>query len=695
MKRFFLLFTITFSLQVHAVCESNYYDDHGIPHQKVKSEQEFYYCFGFHHGNDRAWQMDYFRRLALGKNAEVMGIDQIKSDFMMRLLNIPAVANRVYQALSPEQKQILRWYADGVNEGFVTGKKAQEFLDLGFEPEEWLPEHSIYVMLLQSFDQTKKTFFFDVKEEEKLEVYPDALELFRESTLPWFTSILKDGEYEKTEKKVVSHPVKKPLKLWADFPEVFGKESGSNNWVISSKLTENKKAILANDPHLDLKTPLFWYWIHLESPENKVIGASLPGLPFIASGTNGFVSWGLTNSYMNSADSVVISDLEETDVKTTLPVIWFKFGFLKLPFFFKSLTYYKEMYPLLPLDVPGKQKVFLRWSGHLLKAEEVVPMFDVHKARDVYEMDQVLSRVGVPSWNFVFADIKGDIGYRMVGLTYESTKEPYGVEEMKSQDFLNPRLLEVKNRPGIVKPKRNYIVTANNQHWPNDSKFKGGSAYSLSFRAKRIEDLIQENKKHNIEVQRRIQCDLVVPDAQYFVPLIQKHIPGFLKYWDFVARDESREIGLYRRLMDLMMEKWNADESALYRILSNLSQEKRNELDNMYKIAFDEIDNRPWTEIIELPFEHLSGKKSFRYSPLLAGLGDKHTVGPGTAQWDESRKKYVHFSGASMRMIIEMGQPVKILLNLPGKNRDYQSKSNTQKGPWQEWRACEHFEVAF
>lgn len=697
MKGIFFFILIFSSLSAKAACEGAVYDEHGITHQKVTSEKDYYYCFGFHHGSDRAWQMDFFRRLALGKNAEVLGMNHIKSDFMMRLLNIPALAQRLYQELTDDKKQILDWYAEGVNQGFETGKRAQEFLDLDFTPEKWLPEHSLFVMLLQSFDQTKKTFFFDVKEEEKLQIYPDAKDLSRESTLPWFTSILKEGEYLKTSKKeVVEHSSSQAApKLWAPFPEVFGKESGSNNWVISAKSTENKKAILANDPHLDLKTPLFWYWIHLEGHEQNVIGASLPGLPFIASGTNGLVSWGLTNGYMNSADSVSITDLSDSDVITSLPVIWFKFGFLKLPFFFKTLSFYKETYPKLPLDVPGKENVFLRWSGHILKAQDITAMFEVHKTRNVQEMDHVLARVGIPSWNFVFADVNGDIGYRMVGNTYEAVSEPYGVQKMTAKEFENPKMLDKNQRPQALKPKRDFIVTANNQHWPHDSYFKGGSAYSMSFRAKTIEDHLIKTKKHTMDMQKKIQCDVTATDARFLVPLIQKVFPEFLRQWDFNVSDESREIGLYRRLVDLLMETWKVDEAGLYRLLSDLREDKRKDLLELYNLAFAQTDNRPWKELIELPFEHLSGEKNFVYSPVLAGIGDKQTVNPGTARWDEKKKKYIHFSGASMRMIIEMGQPVKILLNLPGKNRDYQTLSSGNQTPWHQWRACEYFEVAF
>src|SRR4030095_4003276 len=48
-------------------------------------------------------------------------------------------------------------------------------------------------------------------------------------------------------------------------PLVFGhgSEIGSNNWVISGKLTTTGKPLLANDPHLGIQMPSIWHEIGL------------------------------------------------------------------------------------------------------------------------------------------------------------------------------------------------------------------------------------------------------------------------------------------------------------------------------------------------------------------------------------------------------------------------------------------------
>src|SRR5690606_28814413 len=188
---------------------------------------------------------------------------------------------------------------------------------------------------------TRKTFFKDYQEELRLETWKERAEkLFDEDGLPWESTILKKGEYQVKEEIVKTSPSLKnyePLpKLLYPIPSFFGVESGSNNWVVAKSNSKTGHALFANDPHLELKTPIFWYWIHLKTEKNNLIGASLPGAPIVVSGTNGKVSWGLTNAYINTADAYFLKDEEKVDFTKVRPVVWFKFGFLKLPFFFKS-----------------------------------------------------------------------------------------------------------------------------------------------------------------------------------------------------------------------------------------------------------------------------------------------------------------------------------------------------------------------
>ncbi len=523
-------------------CEATY-DDLNIPHQKTNSMEEFYFCFGFHHGSDRAWEMDFFRRSAQGRNAEVYGFSHLKADLMMSLLNLPERAMKIWEGIPAEQKHWLELYSKGVNKGFEKGKEAVEFKDLDYTPEPWRPENTVAILLLQSFDQTRKTFFLDYEEERHKENWGEkASHLFDEDHLPWSNTILKDGEYVKRKTPVETTSIRlnqSKLKTWSLFPSVFGEESGSNNWVISKRKSKTGYAILANDPHLDLKTPLFWYWIHLKAPSGEVIGASVPGVPVIVSGTNGKVAWGLTNSYINTADAIFVKNPSPDYFESVRPYIKVKFGPFKLPFFFKSFERTKTGLPVIPLELKTQEKMVLKWSGFSLTAQDIYPMFDLFKSQNVTEFNQALKPMGLPAWNYVFADTKGDIGYRAVGKSYRhESKTAFGLSSQTQGEIEQDIFLDTNERPSVLKPHRDYIYTANNRHWPQDALFYGGRGYSYSFRGFRIDELLVGLQ--DVESFQKIQCDRQVVDARFFVPKILKHLEIIeFKNWNFQAEDSS------------------------------------------------------------------------------------------------------------------------------------------------------------
>lgn len=670
------------------------YDELNIPHIKTSSIEEFYYCFGLHHGKDRAWEMDYFRRTAQGRNAEVLGFSQLKSDLMMRVLDLPGKADKIWRDFPEDKRKLLEHYAEGVNKGFERGKLSKEFQDADFSPEPWIPQHTLAVLLLQSFDQTRKTFTRDYDEEIMKENFGAKAEvLFNDDGMPWENNILKDGEYEtKTSETKVTYTKSRPIKLWGNFPKLSEYESGSNNWAVSKSKSKTGNAIFANDPHLDLKTPLFWYWISLKTPEHSLIGGSLPGVPLVITGTNGKVAWGLTNSYINTADLSFIHDLKDEQIETFRPVVYVKFGFLKLPFFFKSFEKLKTGHAILPLALKTEGKLALRWTGFSLKAQEILPMFDLFKVKDVSETDVILAGVGIPSWNFVFADNNGDIGYRLVGKVYKETKKtPFGSPSLSFNEFTQESYLGKDERPFVLKPKRGYVYSANNRHWPSNAKFYGGRAYSHSFRGYRIDEMLQS--KQDIESFKNIQCDRQVVDAKFFLPKLKKYLKlSELENWDMIAKPSSKALPVYRRLMDISMEKWKVNEYALFKKLDNLSDKEIKDIHSFYALAVSDTKGKTWGEILKVSFPHMSKNSEWNFSPEMSGHGDVHSVDPGTSKWNESKGIYEHTSGASMRMIVELTKKNPIIyLTLPGLNRDYDSTKDNS--PWLNWSNCQYVQV--
>ena len=70
-------------------------DEFDIPHIQAKDEKSLMAAWGYVHGMDRMWQMDFMHRLALGMSAEVYGQKTLKTDFFVRLIGLAQKAKKV------------------------------------------------------------------------------------------------------------------------------------------------------------------------------------------------------------------------------------------------------------------------------------------------------------------------------------------------------------------------------------------------------------------------------------------------------------------------------------------------------------------------------------------------------------------------------------------------------------------------
>ena len=135
---------------------SIYRDESGIPHIEASSTKDLFMAQGFVTAQDRMFQMDLSRRQASGTLSEVIGESTIDKDKFFRTLGLRRAAEDSFNAYSQEAKQILQWYADGVNAYMSQAKEENslplEFTLAGYEPNEWAPIDSLTIGKYMAFD---------------------------------------------------------------------------------------------------------------------------------------------------------------------------------------------------------------------------------------------------------------------------------------------------------------------------------------------------------------------------------------------------------------------------------------------------------------------------------------------------------------------------------------------------------------
>ncbi len=653
------------------------------------SKREAFYCSGLVHARERGRQMQVLRQTGRGRLAEDRGPAFLKGDFILRLLELERRAERLAATIEGQDRELLEAYAAGVNASGARWLKR----------DSWKVSDTVLFLLLQAFDQTRRSFEQDIATDRHARKgHP------LERDFPWQTPILKSGEYLRRQDQA-SFPEKRSSQTVFPFaPE--DQASGSNNWVVSARHSKTGKALLANDPHLQLKSPPFWHWFELSWPGVRVVGAGLPGVPLIASGASNHLAWGLTNSYVDVADAVLVPR-ERLKTRSIWPVVWVKKWGIRWPIFFKRLEVTEDSnLPVLPIEAPVKDHaVVVRWTGFDLQAAELSALWKLGEARNVREFDGLLSQVGLPSWNFVFADTRGEVGYRAIGrLPRRAWREP-GTLEVVAPEALGPfEVLSSDEAPHVLNPRRGWVATANQLQWGADGKNSVGVNHTESFRGFRIEELLKRGLSagHSVDTFRRIQCDTQAVDARFLLPVLLKGMPASertgellarLRGWNFEASLECRECALFRAWMELLgdpqwtyaravegkPEFWREAEEALLKARHRLAS----------------LEGGPWVrwgEVHRAGFPLTEALRPFALAraDTLETPGDSHSVAPGSSDWIDGEAFFSQHSGASQRMIVELTSPPTVHWVLPGANRGNGLEQERATSPDRmAWAGCQ------
>ena len=123
-------------------------DVYGIPHVTAETAADAWLGMGYACARDRMFQMDYDRRRAGGRWAEIAGPAAVAGDILARRLGLAAAAKRDVAAMSPPVRSAFEAYARGVNQaigGVRSGPPPFEATALtgGYRIEPWQPWHCV------------------------------------------------------------------------------------------------------------------------------------------------------------------------------------------------------------------------------------------------------------------------------------------------------------------------------------------------------------------------------------------------------------------------------------------------------------------------------------------------------------------------------------------------------------------------
>ncbi len=527
-------------------------DSRGVPYIEAKNDADLYFAQGYVMASDRLFQMDSMRRLARGQTAELSGESRLEEDKRWRRFGFASIVEQSLSSLTPETRSALEAYAKGVNAYIATlddKTMPPEFKILQYKPTPWQPTDSMIIGKILA-DGLSSTWRADLIKASLVGIDKQKFADLTNPVTPY--DVVLFGKDTKTGGGVaMSEPpalaggtnvesISTPLPpayaggsdkilAFAAKDEELRKSSlervglyaeglaASNNWVISGKRTADGKAMLANDPHLPGTAPGIWYLIDLRAPGMHAAGVTIPGGPGVAIGHNDSIAWGLTNVGPDVQDLYVETFNDAGEYKT--PTGWAKpvirkeiisvrTNPMKTDTVEQTIEVLETRNGVVIADETGK-KYALKWTARDPKYPEVNAFYHLNRAKDWATFKDALKLFGLSPQNAVYADIKGNIGWRVAGqvpirrtgdgsLPYDGTTT--------DGDWLGN--IPFDELPNLYNPPEGFIVTANQRIAGTDYKYQQMTRTYMSSRARRIYDLLAANNKVTMDDSRDIQHDI-------------------------------------------------------------------------------------------------------------------------------------------------------------------------------------------
>ena len=658
------------------------------------TRHEAAYGLGYAHGQDRFFQMDLLRRNAAGELSELFGKAALALDKKMRFHKLRKRSQAILKTLPEADKQLLKSYAQGVNEGLAQiGYPSFEYLLTGAEQQPWQSEDSLLVIFSMYLDLQTATFERDQALIQIQQQYGAKMVEFL--TQPSQYQAALDGSvltpYTQTIPQLPTQSLAAIKTITANL------EVGSNNWAVTADLTNTQAAMLSDDMHLSMAVPVIWYRAQLnythDNQAYQVTGVSLPGAPAIVVGSNNKIAWGFTNGYIDTADWVALTDSSKT---------WQVNEVIALP------NGNSETYPLTlseygPVKYINNQPYALSWAAHQPYAVDM-QLLQLEQAETVDDALNIASNVGIPVQNLMVVDSQGSAAWKhMGGIPARTAPSELAINENEySATWQQNEVI----RPFVKNPQSGRLWTGNSRvvSAEDNARF-GNGGYALGARATQIRDRLFEKQRFNesdfYQLQLDNQARFLMPWHALLLEQLKKqparykdHINA-LENWQQCACPQSIGYTLVKTYRDELINiLFSSIETTLNQQDGTLKYVKRDLEPAVWQLikaqptswvnpqftnweqqlqgAFEQtlaqlttkfgnnIQNWQWGKVNELTIEHPFAKQI----PMLSKLLNMPTAsGFGDSYMPAVQKRGF---GASQRFIAQPGHLESAILTVPG-----------------------------
>jgi len=512
-------------------------DADAVAHIFASNELDMYRGLGYVHAQERLWQMEMQRRVASGTLAEIFGPSAISSDRLLRTIGLQRAAESAWQQLPADTQKIVEAYVGGINE-YINSRSgsgfAPEFNMIGFTPRPWKPADVLAGLKLLAWQLDNISYSTELLHADLINKVGAER---AQQLMPEYSDaepVIMTGNYSR-----MVDAADKIGELTNGVGTVNHGGLGSNAWVISGAKSVTGAPILANDPHLGSSIPTVWYLAHLKAGDTDVIGATIPGLPFVVTGRNRHIAWGVTHLVADVQD--VYREKLDAEGKTAefkgqaepLRYVEEKIRVKGGPPVTQQVRITRHG-PLLSdainandAQMPPNRRptplepLSLRWTALDEQDTTLESFIKLNRASNWNEFKEGLRDLRAPALSFVYADVDKNIGFYAAGnIPVRSSGEGTVPAEGWTGATEWNGTIRFEEMPQAFNPPSNFIVAANNR--PVDGEYQHflGRQWAASYRARRITELIDQKQKLSVDDNASIQGDTVSLQLRELAPLL-------------------------------------------------------------------------------------------------------------------------------------------------------------------------------
>jgi len=654
-------------------------DKWGISHIFAQNQKDLFFAQGFNVARDRLFQLEIWRRQAVGTLSEIQGTKALKRDIGARLFKARLDMKQELNHYHPDGEEIITYFVKGINSSIRLTEENPDLLPiefklLGIKPGFWTPEivvsrhNGIFrnVQTEVSLAQLVKIVGAE-KAENLLDLHPgnpnlkpaDGIDLSLISNnileiYNAYNAARSAVEFAPKDIVIPSYRGKTSTGIRDSFifPSILNTHNemfiGSNNWVVNGMHTFTRHPFMANDPHRIQRIPSLRYWVHLTAPGWNVIGGGEPALPGVSIGHNEYGAWGLTIFSIDQEDLYIYNINPENPNQYRYRGKWEDMKILQDTISVKGASpvtvnlKFTRHGPVIFEDNEHHKAYGLMASWLGIGAAPYLASLRMNQARNWQEFREACSYSRAPSENMVWADVDGNIGWQAVGITPIRNNWNGLLPVPGDGQFEWDGYLPIKALPNTFNPPEGYFATANQDNIPDGYPYSLGYMWSDAYRFSRIQEFLGSGRKLTMTDMMKLQQDELSIPARSLITLLKElqskdtktmNALEMLLKWNLVMDKSSIEAAIYSSWEKRLLENvWN-----LY-----IPEEARD--------IFNRRTIKKMVDWLTAPDGHFglnstAGRDALLIKSLEQGVNDLvERLGSDMRKWQYGQEKYHHIT---------------------------------------------------